>query len=184
MVADPYFLSASAGAPRVHRRYQIDAGTHPDRGVEVFIAVEAPNTPEAADLLSSKVVWPGPEWDLLTRDRARIWDLGLDAEYAVAARGSQPERAVIYSWRIRDEGLVRESLRALFALDASPIDPVTIADTSLKMSPNKFDATTTSKEWGRRTKFIAAASTSRDSVSISGNSFATPRNTRSQSTML
>ena len=61
--------------------------------------------------------------------------------------------------------------------------PVRIADKSLKMSPNRFDATTTSKLSGRRTKFIAAASTSSDSVSISGNSAATFVNVRSQRTM-
>ena len=49
-----------------------------------------------------------------------------------------------------------------------PIEPVNIAASSLRMSPNRFDATTTSKLCGRRTKFIAAASTSSDSVAISG----------------
>ena len=44
--------------------------------------------------------------------------------------------------------------------------PMMIAERSLRISPNRFDPTTTSKLSGRRMKFMAAASTSSDSVSI------------------
>ena len=47
--------------------------------------------------------------------------------------------------------------------------PTMMAEMSLRMSPNRFEPTTTSKLSGRRMKFMAAASTSSDSVSISGN---------------
>ncbi len=60
-----------------------------------------------------------------------------------------------------------------FALGARPMLPVRIAETSLRMSPNRFDPTTTSKLSGRRIKFIAAASTNSDSVEISAYSAAT-----------
>ena len=57
--------------------------------------------------------------------------------------------------------------------------PVMMADTSLRISPKRFEATTTSNVCGRRMKFIAAASTSSDSVSTSGYCDATLWNVRS-----
>ena len=71
-----------------------------------------------------------------------------------------------------------------FALAARPMLPTRMAERSLRMSPNRFEPTTTSKLSGRRTKFMAAASTSSDSVSMAGNSAATSWKTRSHSTML
>lgn len=121
LVADPYFFPPSPGAPWLHRRYQLGVDADPPYAVELLIRVEALGAPDTGDLSSSKLTWPGPEWDLQSRSRTRIWDLSLDAELASAARGDRPERAVIYAWRLRDEGLLRESLRALFALDASPL---------------------------------------------------------------
>ena len=54
------------------------------------------------------------------------------------------------------------------ALAAIPMEPTRIAEMSLRMSPNRFEPTTTSKLSGRRMKFMAAASTSRLSVWTSG----------------
>jgi hypothetical protein len=49
-----------------------------------------------------------------------VWLLGLDADLAVATRESGSERALVYSWRLRDEGIWRESLRSLLALESGP----------------------------------------------------------------
>ncbi len=59
------------------------------------------------------------------------------------------------------------------ALAARPMLPMMMAEMSLRMSANRLEPTTTSKLSGRRMKFMAAASTSSDSVSISGNCAAT-----------
>ena len=64
------------------------------------------------------------------------------------------------------DGYFRSGFR--FADGFSPSPPVMPPDKSLKMSPNRLLATTTSNHSGRRTKFIAAASTCCLSVSISG----------------
>ena len=48
----------------------------------------------------------------------------------------------------------------MFALAARPMLPVTMALRSVRMSPNRLLATTTSNASGLRTKSIAAASTS------------------------
>jgi hypothetical protein len=47
--------------------------------------------------------------------------MDLETDLAVAARAEGQQRAVVYSWRLRDEGLWRESLRALLALESSPL---------------------------------------------------------------
>ena len=51
-----------------------------------------------------------------------------------------------------------------------PIEPVSIAASSLRMSPNRFSVTITSKSVGRLTSCIAALSTSRCSSGMSGRS--------------
>ena len=56
---------------------------------------------------------------------------------------------------------------------ASPMLPTMMAEMSLRISLNRFDPTTTSKLCGRRMKFMAAASTSSDSVSMPGYCAAT-----------
>ena len=48
----------------------------------------------------------------------------------------------------------------MFPLDARPMLPEIMAPMSVIMSPNRFDATMTSKASGRRTSSMHAASTS------------------------
>ena len=66
------------------------------------------------------------------------------------------------------------------ALGSMPSEPVSIAASSLRMSPNRFSVTITSKSAGRETSCIAALSTSRWSSGTSGNSSACTRVTVSR----
>jgi exosortase len=121
LIADPYYLPPNAAQHSLYRRYQRGDETPPDL-VDVLIAVESNELADTSELLSAKFAWPGPEWNVESRHETRLWELGgVDADLAIAARGTGPERAVVYRWRVRDEGLLRESLRALLALDASPL---------------------------------------------------------------
>ena len=61
-----------------------------------------------------------------------------------------------------------------------PSEPVSIADSSERMSPNMFSVTMTSKCRGAATSFIAALSTSRCSSSMLGNSAACTSRTTSR----
>ena len=79
------------------------------------------------------------------------------------------------------DGKARSGL--MLPLGARPMLPVMIAPMSVSTSPNRLLATTTSNDCGRRMKFMQAASTSSDSVSMSGYSAATWSKTSSQSTM-
>jgi exosortase len=114
---DPIFTGGITSG--VYRRYQLGEGLDPSERVELLIAYEVPNDPSSIRLLSSKLVSPGPGWDLVRLRRARLWQLDRDVDLAVLARGE--ERAVVYAWRPRDRGLWRESWRDLLALDASPL---------------------------------------------------------------
>ena len=66
------------------------------------------------------------------------------------------------------------------ALGSIPSEPVSMAASSLRMSPNRFSVTITSKSAGRETSCIAALSTSRCSSGTSGNSSACTRVTVSR----
>ena len=66
------------------------------------------------------------------------------------------------------------------ALGSMPSEPVSMAASSLRMSPNRFSVTITSKSAGRETSCIAALSTSRWSSGTSGNSSACTRVTVSR----
>ena len=67
-----------------------------------------------------------------------------------------------------------------FALEANPMLPVIIAPMSVRISPKRLLPTTTSKTSGFLIKSIAAASTSKESVVMFGNSAETLSNAWSQ----
>ena len=68
----------------------------------------------------------------------------------------------------------------MLPLGAVPMLPVIIAPISVRMSPNRLLATTTSNSSGFRTKSMQAASTSSEVVAISEYSAATLSNASSQ----
>ena len=71
---------------------------------------------------------------------------------------------------------------ARFALADMPIPPWMAAAMSVRMSPKRLDATTTSSEPGFVTMRAASASTSTRSMRTSGKSAPTSSTTSSQST--
>jgi len=81
-------------------------------------ATEFPENPASTRLFSSKIAMPGSDWSIGEVRRSRVWMLGLDARVAVASRDQ--ERALVYTWRLRDQGILRETSRSLLALDSGP----------------------------------------------------------------
>jgi hypothetical protein len=71
-----------------------------------------------------------------------------------------------------------------FALGAMPMLPITAAPRSVRMSPNRFEATTTSKRPGSRTNCAASASTWYSDSYTSSRSATTSRTTSSQNGMV
>jgi exosortase len=116
---DPLFLGYIPG--RVHRRYEPEgAPPNPPQFVDVLVGFKLALVPESTPLLSSKLSFPGPDWDLVSRSRERLWLLEREADLAIASRGPGGEHAVVYAWRPHDGGLWRESWRSLLALESSP----------------------------------------------------------------
>jgi exosortase len=118
---DPFFFGTLIPGQSFHRRYQRGPDPKWIDTIDLFVALERDDRDDTYARWSSKLQWPGPDWDLQRRLTARIWDLQTDARLSVAARATGVERAVIYTWRPRDRGLWRESWRSLLALEASPL---------------------------------------------------------------
>ena len=57
---------------------------------------------------------------LFRQKREQVWLLERGAELSLAAPGAAGDRAIVYTLRLRDEGLWRESWRSLLALEQSP----------------------------------------------------------------
>ncbi len=115
----PLFLGSIPGG--LHRRYEFDgASPRLPQIVDLVIGFELAGIPYSSRLLSSKRMHPGPDWDLVRKNRERLWLLNREADLAVASRGPGSEHAVVYTWRPRHRGLWRESWRSLLAIEASP----------------------------------------------------------------
>ena len=118
---DPFFVGAGMGGEALYRRYdQTGTGATGNQGVEIFVGQEIERLSTSSALLSSKRRWPGPDWNQVRRGRTRIWALDREADLVLTSRRPGGEHAVVYVWRLRDEGLWRESWRSLLALEASP----------------------------------------------------------------
>jgi exosortase len=120
IAGDPFFIGPQAGARLLYRRYARAGDPQLTNVIDVFIGMDQEDSIDPSVLFSSKMRWPGPDWDLENQRRAQLWILGREADFAIAARKSRPERALIYTWKIRDDGLWGESGRSLLGLEASP----------------------------------------------------------------
>lgn len=118
LVGDPFFFG-SAGQ-LLHRRYLL-SGKGEAQAVEVFVGFEVAGHPETSQLLSSKLRWPGPDWDVVRESRTTLWLLQRDADLTTAVRRPGGEHAVVYSWRTGDLGTWRESIRSWLALESTPL---------------------------------------------------------------
>jgi exosortase len=117
LTLDRSFLGSLSGGQALHRLYQKKVGDGPPQLVEVLVGYQVAESP-GSRLFSPKLARLGHDWSLDASRPARISLLGLEAELAVASRDS--ERALVYTWRLRDEGLWRETSRAALALESGP----------------------------------------------------------------
>jgi exosortase len=119
LVGDPLFFGG--GAQLLHRRYQPEAGSHAENeAIEILAVFEEDGNPDRTLLSTSKLSWPGPDWDVSSREPTTLYALQRDAEMAIAARPSSGVHAVVYTWRPGDRGRWNETWRSLLALDATP----------------------------------------------------------------
>ncbi len=117
LALDRVFVGPLRGGEVLHRRYQRERRNGPPQVVELLVGYEVAENPFGR-FFSPKLRLPGHDWSLAEVRPARVWLLGLDGELAVASRDS--ERTLVYTWRLRDGGIWRESSRAALALDSGP----------------------------------------------------------------
>jgi exosortase len=116
LILDRLFVGQFQPGEVLQRRYQRARGRSPQI-VELLVGYEASEN-TASRLLSPKLLVPDHDWSLVDARSTRLWLLGLDARSAVASRDS--ELVLVYLWRLRDEGIWRETWRAAWALDVGP----------------------------------------------------------------
>jgi exosortase len=117
---DQVFLGRQPQGQALHRRYEKQPRSRPPEVVDLFVSFEIAGWRPGSSLFTSKIALPGSDWSIEENARIRVSLLGLDADLAVASREFGSERALVYSWRLRDEGIWRESLRSLLALESGP----------------------------------------------------------------
>jgi exosortase/archaeosortase family protein len=120
LVPDPNFVGPLPPGASVHRRYVRSDASGRVRRVELLAVAEHPPPLATHSLFASKLLWPGGGWLVNEHRAAPLPALAREVELSQAIYAPGPERALTYLWRARDRGLLRESLRALLALDATP----------------------------------------------------------------
>lgn len=118
LAIDPLFVGSLPKGQALQRRYELRVGRRLEF-VDLFVGYEVAGQPNTSRILSTKLRRPGPDWDVERSGRTRVWELGRDADLTLASREPSSERALVLSWRLRDEGLWRECLRSLLALEPS-----------------------------------------------------------------
>jgi hypothetical protein len=117
LTPDRRFVGQFQPGQVLHRRYLREGQRRAPQIVDLLVGYEARESPSSR-LLSPKLLVPDHDWSLVETRPVRLWSLGQDARSGVAARDSELVLSVL--WRIRDEGIWRETWRAAWALDAGP----------------------------------------------------------------
>lgn len=117
---DRAFFGPLSSGQALHRRYERGLSEDGDalQVVDVLVGLEQEGSPGTSGLFSSRSAVPGREWSLAPLGSTRVAGLALDADVGVASR--EGEQALVYSWRLHDGGLWRETARAVLAFDAGP----------------------------------------------------------------
>ena len=88
------------------------------RPVDLMISQEAMQRPRESPV-SSKLVMPGREWELVSTETVEHYTLGRSIDLSVVR--SREGRSLVYSWSIGDRGLIADSLRSLLAAERGPL---------------------------------------------------------------
>ncbi len=116
---DRLFFGPVAWERIISRRYE-RSQRRPEI-VDVLIVPDIASDPTTGKLFTSKISLPGADWEIRRAETGRIWSLGVDGEQLLATHGrSNGSAALVYSWRIRDRGTGRETLRALLGAEFGP----------------------------------------------------------------
>jgi exosortase/archaeosortase family protein len=113
---DYFFPYSTATNPQFHAEYRNPDARGGTEIVDLFIARETPRSSGLDRMPNAKLLLPASDWSLLSREPARVWQFQLDGEQAIAAREAGSMLTYVLAWRVRDEGLIGESLRSFLGL--------------------------------------------------------------------
>ncbi|HIF92357.1 MAG TPA: exosortase/archaeosortase family protein [Myxococcales bacterium] len=113
---DYFFPYSTPANPQLHWEYRTPDGPTGAQLADLFIAWETPKPSGLDRMPDSKVVLPASDWTVVSRDAAKVWQFGLDAQEAIVARADHSKFSYVIAWRVRDRGLLGESLLSLLGL--------------------------------------------------------------------
>jgi len=97
--------------------YRAELGRSGLHLIDLFVARELPVGSGLNRIPASKLLRPASDWDIERREPTRIWELGIDGEQAILSRQGGSERVLVLAWRLRDAGLLMETLASSIGLD-------------------------------------------------------------------
>lgn len=110
---DYFYPYSKPGNPQFRTEYRNPDAPGGGEIVDLFIARETP-TPSGLDRLpDSKLLLPANDWMFVSRAPTTVWPFGIEAEEAVISREAGKQLSYVIAWRVRDHGLLLESLRSL-----------------------------------------------------------------------
>ncbi len=118
LALDYFFPYSRPTNPQFHMEYRGRDEAGREQVVDLFIAEEVPVASGLDRMPDAKLLIPANDWTIESREATRILQLGRDAERAIVSREAGSEHSYVIAWRVRDEGLLRESLRSLVGLQA------------------------------------------------------------------
>ncbi|HEB90812.1 MAG TPA: hypothetical protein ENI85_14660, partial [Deltaproteobacteria bacterium] len=118
LALDYFFPYSTPTNPQFHMEYRGRDEIGRAQVVDLFIARERPVASGLDRMPDRKLLLPANDWTIDSREPTRILQLGQDAEKAIVSREGGTEHSYVLAWRIRDEGLLRESLRSLVGLQS------------------------------------------------------------------
>jgi len=114
---DYFFPYDSALHAQSRIEYRAELGQSGLHLVDLFVARELPVGSGLNRIPETKLLRPASDWDIERREPTRIWELGVDGEQAILSRKEGAERVLVLAWRLRDEGLLVETLASAIGLD-------------------------------------------------------------------
>lgn len=97
--------------------YRAELGRSGLHLVDLFVARELPVGSGLNRLPDTKLLRPASDWNIERREPTRIWELGIDGQQAILSRKAGEERVLVLAWRLRDAGLLLETLASSIGLD-------------------------------------------------------------------
>lgn len=113
---DYFFPYSTPANPQFHAEYRKRDSRGGEKLVDLFVAWETPKPSGLDRMPNAKLLLPANDWALDSRRPARVWQFEFEAEEAIVARADRTKFSYVIAWRVRDRGLLHESLLSLAGL--------------------------------------------------------------------